>query len=110
MNRWHRRLLGGLGILRVWDRMLEALLTGEIYDRGFVRVHLEGKYVVKCMKCESLIPRACLFVNAGDSLSRPLRNSPMLLCTSTYYPTLLVYNLFKGFVGLDVMEMNMINY
>lgn len=34
----------------------------------------------------------------------------MLLCTSTYYPTLLVYNIFKGFVGFVVMEMNMINY
>lgn len=41
MNRWHRRLLGGLGIFGGWDRVLEALLTGEIYDRGFVRVHLE---------------------------------------------------------------------
>lgn len=32
--------------------MLEALLTGEIYDRGFIRVHLEGKCVVKRMKRE----------------------------------------------------------
>lgn len=52
MNRWHRRLLGGLGTLGVWDRMLEALLTGEVYDGGFIRVHLEGKCVFKCMKRE----------------------------------------------------------